>query len=735
MVRTNRERPQDLLNFHFPVSPSQGVPDSRPVHSAGRGRSASSRGGSGRHHQPSNSRIPHQNSASHYRRTKEDRASARKKAASNMFYLHSSPDHAFVLTRKPAKQAQSYTFLGSDQAVSWESVRIVKYLSTVEKQQDERCPICLDTFACPRITKCGHIFCLPCILHHVQAFAQAQPYAAHGPRCPCCAIALHVPDLRPVQFECVTTPAVHHTIRLVKLHRVAHSGCPAPFLPRPDMPRRSAPHAAPCQVDADASYCRFNYVDPETYRVLLEYNLQELAEHVLSGTHVDIAERNCQQMARNHVQKERQIAAEEVLEELALMERFQVPSAGIYQPQPKQLLWKTYEQIVTKLKEDTTHCPLTDKIESAAGLSAMAALKLSEPYTSSSTIGKEIGRFRSNSVASSIGNSVAVEGRSRASSTISHDDTLSTNGPPTQDKKRKEKKTSPMESSMFLDTDESAFYQATDGTLCFLSGFNMKCLRKEFSPNIPETDILESNASSQDRHKVMPLPDAVEGSIVEIERVHLSPESRQRLRFLSHLPLYADILFVEINLGSLLSSNTKNEFKKDFSKRKQIRLSRINAERKEDERIRRIEDARILELKSRIQCIDPHDDFFRSTQDADAIAEVLRGDDFGPALGDSPPATAAASPLGHDPSISFSAITRTGGAFPAFASNDTNFPSLSTSPAAQRVHHPVPTSWGRPKPIAAPPPQQNVLSPKPSGSKKSRGKKVLLFSMGGGHGY
>jgi hypothetical protein len=167
----------ELFNFHFstPAVSSEASVVSR-----------------NRHHQ--NRRDKQQ-----YDRTAQDRASARKRANSASFYLHSSPDHSFALTRRSNSKVQggsTYTFSGCDSPVSWESVRTVKHFVPVEVGGDLACPICLSEFLCPRVTKCGHSYCMSCILHHVQSHIASNPNS--DVRCPCCSLPLSVGDLRPV---------------------------------------------------------------------------------------------------------------------------------------------------------------------------------------------------------------------------------------------------------------------------------------------------------------------------------------------------------------------------------------------------------------------------------------------------------------------------------------------------------------------------------------------------------
>ena len=168
----------ELFNFHFPT-PAVPLEASVPRHNFHGTRTKNQK----------------------FHRTAEDRASARKNASTAFFSLHSSPDFAFVLTRRSHSKVQggsSYTFSGCDSPVSWESVRIVKHIVPLEEGSEVTCPICLCDFVCPRVTKCGHSYCLSCIVHHVQSHAASNPYSDVS--CPCCFLPLALSDLRPVMM-------------------------------------------------------------------------------------------------------------------------------------------------------------------------------------------------------------------------------------------------------------------------------------------------------------------------------------------------------------------------------------------------------------------------------------------------------------------------------------------------------------------------------------------------------
>lgn len=76
-----------------------------------------------------------------------------------------------------------------DTIVQWEQIEqiVLKTTSTVPS-----CPICLYPPKAAKITRCGHVFCWPCILHYLSL-------SDHSWRkCPICYEAIHRPDLKSV---------------------------------------------------------------------------------------------------------------------------------------------------------------------------------------------------------------------------------------------------------------------------------------------------------------------------------------------------------------------------------------------------------------------------------------------------------------------------------------------------------------------------------------------------------
>lgn len=84
----------------------------------------------------------------------------------------------------------------SDSLVPWETVHSVVMRTTPEEFQ---CPICMEMPTAPRITECGHVYCLPCVLQYM-----SRQKAAGAPRtCPMCHELLTLYTLRPCVLESV----------------------------------------------------------------------------------------------------------------------------------------------------------------------------------------------------------------------------------------------------------------------------------------------------------------------------------------------------------------------------------------------------------------------------------------------------------------------------------------------------------------------------------------------------
>ena len=563
----------------------------------------------------------------------------RRNKLKSEFYLQTSASHGFVLKRRGGATAksknlpstgmndndddQNYSFNGPDVGIKWDTVQLVKCM--VEPTQDQYCPICLCMYVCPRVSKCGHSFCLSCILRYFYMVAASAPSgasgsnsgnnssvvnAAVGAKCPCCFEPIYIDQFRSVQFHTIQPPSSKgacgaNTMEFTLLNRSKTSF--APFRQNGGV-KHVGQNSAPGESDADSMYCRFNYMDPKM-------RLDDLA------TELVILEES----------KHDSLDSTEVI--------FIHQAIEMVKLQQSALLSVSAREILLRERDD-------------------AKFNVILPATNDSG---------------------------------DHE-------PPFQDE---------IEAKSLSSDDAFQFFQASDGQLCFLSAFNMNCLKEEFTAH------------------GRPLPEEIKGQVMETETYHLTVEARKRKPFLSHLPLFADVKFVEVNLNNILSPETKAKFKSEMDKRRARRKNRKNAEKREDKLAKKLEEAR-RKIPARV---DPSDDFFK-VGSFDSQSSFLDEDNFESSFPESALSSSpgrhpgAAAPASGDKTFSYNTVCATNGVWPGLESN-----SLSASPKTARQQS---GAWG--KSTAQPVSGQSAHLPVVSKKKKKgiKGKKIDIFSTGGG---
>ncbi|KAK3906733.1 hypothetical protein C8A05DRAFT_11527 [Staphylotrichum tortipilum] len=115
-------------------------------------------------------------------------------AADKAHYIHAN--YRFVVNPggKYASQAAD-----ADEHIDWADV--LQVIASAESQQAS-CPICLSEPVAPRMAKCGHIFCLPCLMRFMNTSTGDQPEKkqTRWRKCPICEDTIYLSDVRPVRF-------------------------------------------------------------------------------------------------------------------------------------------------------------------------------------------------------------------------------------------------------------------------------------------------------------------------------------------------------------------------------------------------------------------------------------------------------------------------------------------------------------------------------------------------------
>ena len=526
----------------------------------------------------------------------------------------------------------------------WEAVKIVKchvpfnesaYASSTESNQSflERCPICLDEdMVSPFIAPCGHIFCLPCALGYLNSVAKdlnveserihKNKHPVKGSagvvgsssattnsasvttiraRCPICSSGsslvlnageamITYRDLRPVVFVPVLSVTAGTRMRLVKLHRV--KTCPAPYLPLESRHVRGGSTSTPFSLildqhlvdlpdgDDDSDECvysRQHLVGLKEYETVLQRGLDDLKRYRDDSVYSKMDPREAWNVA---------MAIEAAQAAQRRWHGVSVDDGGF---RGMELEAKS-AAVISKLSEPKLVAKTTDVREDATAEEG-AAISATKSRKNSPLL--EPGSFLQNHTSTS-----------------------------TQE-----------------EPDEYLYYQSSDGQPIYLSGFDLACLMYEFSlhrgagtqVDFASQDV-ESPQTKSKARSLVPLPDELTATVVEVEQLTVTTSLIKRKPFLSHLPLHSNVSFVEIDWYSggdrgnqpLLSHGTLNKFRGELQRRKSERLRVAKREQLSDKVARakgeKEEQRHRTELLrynysgggSFRQSIDPDDDFFRA---------------------------------------------------------------------------------------------------------------------------
>lgn len=110
-------------------------------------------------------------------------------------YVHAN--YRFIVDPRGDYRAQS---VDADIHLDWNHVLQILASS---QSQDASCPICLGTPVAPRMARCGHIFCLPCLIRYMHAEDDGKGVPekrARSKKCPLCWDSIYISETRPVRW-------------------------------------------------------------------------------------------------------------------------------------------------------------------------------------------------------------------------------------------------------------------------------------------------------------------------------------------------------------------------------------------------------------------------------------------------------------------------------------------------------------------------------------------------------
>ncbi|RBR09442.1 uncharacterized protein FIESC28_09892 [Fusarium coffeatum] len=137
----------------------------------------------------------HHSHSRSYRRTPTWGPGSGYHASDKARYVHAN--YRFILSPEGTYNKQA---TDADTHLDWS---LVMQIIASTESQGSSCPICLSEPVAPRMAKCGHIFCLPCLIRFMNAVSSEDEAKGRGPRwkkCPICEDSIYMQDVRPVRF-------------------------------------------------------------------------------------------------------------------------------------------------------------------------------------------------------------------------------------------------------------------------------------------------------------------------------------------------------------------------------------------------------------------------------------------------------------------------------------------------------------------------------------------------------
>ncbi|XP_015221442.2 E3 ubiquitin-protein ligase RNF10 isoform X1 [Lepisosteus oculatus] len=419
---------------------------------------------------------------------------------------------------------QDYTahFTDPDTLVNWDCVQQVRIYS----HEVPSCPICLYPPLAAQITRCGHIFCWPCILHFLSLSERSWS------KCPICYEAVHSRDLKSVVAMETRQYLVGDTItmQLMRREKGVLVALPSSQWVKVEEPIRLG----------DQSF--------SLYSKLL------LASH--------------EQVLQQVVWEERAALEKQLQEEQDRAEACFIQAA-------LQELQEREAVLMKAAPEDGVSAELS-----------LSALTLNEPPSSpvleshsSTSSSKPILQYSSafDDEVVDLPDSVCEEPPqvpSEAPLVLEPEPELKSVPELKAEPDLKQEPSVPESPSKQEAVPETTgnrpyyyFYQAEDGQQMFLHPVNVRCLVREYGS-------LECS------------PSTITASVVEIDGHTVSEELRRRHRYLSHLPLTCEFSICELALQPpLLSKVTLDTFADDLEKRRRFRQKKARDERRREKRI------------------------------------------------------------------------------------------------------------------------------------------------------
>ena len=406
----------------------------------------------------------------------------------------------------------------ADEPIPWDVVEELVRLSARKRSESEllnplieieegKCPICLcreSTITAARVAKCGHIFCFPCVLRYLSFSAGANPYLGNNSfkgreKCPVCSETVIDPwDLRPVSLGDTTSRPTDLEVNAVVVGST-FSGRLLSLDKGWVIPQLGTCDSSEKELDSVPEWDSPTALYSRIWRGNTRRNLLTTQREI---SELQAFKERCLRSGQGQP-----LSPSDGEDEDGDVEY--IPSVNLC----VELLQQREKQLLEQLQEETQ----------GQGLGQ----------------GQAVGRRGNKAKKQPAGDLKAfpAEGEAYHEEAAAESETVKDRRTAGQEgRDRKERSAS--EGSSGTSSTGLYTYQSLDGSPVYLHPVCVRC-------------IVESAKSSAF------LPASVASTVLEVERVRVSAESRQRYPLLRHLPLHCEVWLVEVDLTPLVPAEVQ----------------------------------------------------------------------------------------------------------------------------------------------------------------------------------
>eukprot|EP00747_Dinoflagellata_sp_TGD_P212481 gnl/TRDRNA2_/TRDRNA2_85569_c0_seq1.p1 gnl/TRDRNA2_/TRDRNA2_85569_c0~~gnl/TRDRNA2_/TRDRNA2_85569_c0_seq1.p1 ORF type:complete len:771 (-),score=181.23 gnl/TRDRNA2_/TRDRNA2_85569_c0_seq1:97-2409(-) len=456
--------------------------------------------------------------------------------------------------------------LNADALINWPHVRRVDLLC----EEHPKCPICLEQdIVVPKITRCGHVFCLPCVMRYFMVLQEQNE--RHQQRCPVCNEMVGTEDLRSVRFQMTRPLREGDRLTFCLASRETSSVVARPSWAKIAAVEDNSPVQLPSESDEGWHFSRMVRLSPGEARRTAAMEMEALRRyrpHALSVGDTELLPSiaAASKLLENQWQELFGCAAPPGNDDESTGTGWGCSYVELEPSCPPSYATKERQQGSFPLRADAAEfVPARLRPASAEDDQAAVAAAFPEEWDDIEAEDEDDDACDDEATCSPALPSAAV---SPAQGPVQSPSLSATTSPKLEPQ-------SPARSRVLSGASAGgakvlSFYQAEDGRLVFFQPFFTKILLHEH----------------EGRWDALPerLPNL---RLERIQDVAVTEELRRRHRFLSHLPAGSSISLAEVDLRQHMSRETKAHFSEEFEKRRQQRKKEQVRDRRQAKRVDR----------------------------------------------------------------------------------------------------------------------------------------------------